>query len=146
MSTVDTPGQPQPTWREAYDARDCAGTTDLMFDSASFGDGGRTRLIATPIQYIDGYGTWHKGPFAMVVRDEAVVLVKKAFLAGTKTVLTIPILNFRRYAVGLQGGHGPLYEFYSELNEGGSITFLFMTASAAEDTAEYVNSGVLFKQ
>ena len=127
------------TWRDAFDARDTTGA-DKLFDAIP-ASSGEIRLVASPIQYIDGFGTWHKGPFALAVTTFGVVMMKSKALGGVRVDSEIPIRNFRRYSVGpFQGG--PMYEVYEELSVGGTLTLLFLTLDAAEAVAEYINSGV----
>lgn len=125
---------------DVFDARD-VDISDAAINAAQRAAKGRIRLLSTPYQYINAYGRWHKGPFALVVAANNLVLAKKKGLGGARVIVDIPILDFARYTSGLYSG-GPLSEFYSELASGGTATFLFQTPGAADATAEYVNSGV----
>jgi hypothetical protein len=82
-------------WRSAFDARDTH-CTETAFDSGAQGTDG-VRLVATPLQYIDGYGSWHKGPFALLVTQANLIIVKPRAFGGSKTALKIPIANLRRF-------------------------------------------------
>ena len=131
------------SWRKAYNARDMGpiSVKDQTFDILEATAGGSVRLYATPRQWIDQYGAWQKGPWGLLVTTRELIVGKKGIF-GNNIALRVPILNFRKYGVRPQGGHGPLYEVQTLLSEGGMISFLFTTLDAAEAVGEYINSGV----
>ncbi len=96
--------------------------------------------MACPVLYHEFKST--VGQFALLVTDREVVIGKSKMFGGVKIVWTRPILDFKKYAVGLYLGGGPLYEVYEELNRG-VLRFAFETSDSAEAVAEYVNSGVV---
>ena len=126
------------SWHDGYDARDTS-LADSVFDTA-FGNIRDSRLVASPVQYIDGYGTWNKGIFALCITRNELILAKKG-LFSSQLVVQIPLEDFLR---GRFGNRSDLarYEVYSELKVGGSATFLFQTHDAAESVYEYLNSGI----
>lgn len=130
------------SWRNAFNARDTR-VDDKVLDMLEAAASGPVRLIATPVKYIDGQGTWHETS-ALAVTSKQVLVAAPKLLRGAKVCLDIPIMNFRRYATGPHASS--LYEVYQELNQGGTLSMLFMTMDAAEAVAEYINSGVAMGQ
>ena len=133
------------TWRQgAVDAQDVNdftlknGTLEAVAGVAR----GSVLGFGTPMQFIDRYGRWNKGTWGLLVTDQEVVLGKKGTLGGPRVAFRAPIENFERYGVGLQGGHGPLFEYACAMSDGSSIAFLFRTSDAAETIAEVVNRAV----
>lgn len=131
-------------WRDgAYDAQD---VTDFSLNPATL-DGvagvarGDVLGFATPSQFVDRFGTWHKGTWGMIVTDTEVVVGKKGMF-GTKIIFRAPVTDLVRYGVGIQGGHGPLWEYATSLADGGVVAFLFRTSDAAESIAVCVNDAV----
>lgn len=131
-------------WRDgAYDAQDVtdfslsSGTLDSVAGVAK----GDVLGFATPSQFIDRYGTWHKGTWGMVVTNTEVVVGKKGMF-GPRIVFRAPVTDLVRYGVGIQGGHGPLWEYAVSLADGGTVAFLFRTSDAAESIATCVNDAV----
>jgi hypothetical protein len=131
------------TWRSAHDCRDM-NIPEKVFDQIPYGSS-IVRLVASPMHYVDSFGTWQKGPFGLAITGSALILAKAKAFGGVKVELEIPIGQFRRGSVGLRSG-STFYETYSELGTGGGISFLFYKVDSAEAVYEYINSGVAMDQ
>lgn len=116
--------------------------SDAPFDGLERLVPGEVRLVATPRQWVDEFGQWNKGPWAMVITTGRVALAKPKTFGGIKIGLDVSITEFRRGRTGLRDA-GPLFESYNELNQG-TVAFLFDSNDAAEAVHEYINSGVAF--
>jgi hypothetical protein len=131
-------------WRDgAYDAQDVTDSSlnSETLDSVAGVASGDVLGFATPSQFIDRFGTWHKGTWGMIVTDAEVVVGKKG-LFGPKIIFRSPVTDLVRYGVGMQGGHGPMWEYATSLAGGGTVAFLFRTSDAAESIAVCVNDAV----
>ena len=58
-------------WRDALDVRDQY-MSETPFDGLERLVPGEIRLVATPRQWVDEFGQWNKGPWAMVGHDRGV--------------------------------------------------------------------------
>lgn len=78
------------SWRDgAYDAQDVTDSSlnSMTLDSVAVMAKGDVLGFATPSQFIDRFGTWHRGTWGMIVTDTEVVVGKKGVF-GTKIAST----------------------------------------------------------
>ena len=128
---------------DVHDVRDTRLVPEAVFDALLASASGRPRLVATPEQYIDRYGSWNKGPWGLLITTEEVLVGRKK-MTGMKIALRLPILEFVRF--GVDQNPSGLWEAHFALDTQGQLSLLFNSLEPAEHTAEYINSGVLFRR